>query len=40
MRAMEVIYHHGYPKEMFAFLKPPESQLESVAALLVTYSLK
>jgi len=40
MKAMEVIYHRGYLEEIFAFLKPPESQLESVAALLVTYFLK
>ena len=37
MKAMEVIYHRGYLEEIFAFLKPPESQLESVAALLVTF---
>ena len=40
MKVMEVIYHHGYLKEIFAFLKPPESQLESVAALLETYFLQ
>ncbi|KAF8311204.1 hypothetical protein DL93DRAFT_2229838 [Clavulina sp. PMI_390] len=34
MRAMEVIYHRGYLEAIFEFLKPPESQLESVAALL------
>jgi len=40
MKAMEVIYHRGYLEEIFAFLKPPESQLESVAALLVTHLRK
>ena len=40
MKAMEVLYHCGYLEEIFAFLKPPKSQLESVAALLVTYFLK
>ena len=40
MRAMEVIYHREYLEEIFAFLKPPESQLESVAALLVSHLRK
>jgi vacuolar protein sorting-associated protein 13A/C len=35
MKAMEVIYHRGYLEAIYRFLKPPESQLESVAALLV-----
>lgn len=35
MKAMEVVYHRGYLEAIFGFLKPPESQLESVAALLV-----
>jgi vacuolar protein sorting-associated protein 13A/C len=40
MKAMEIIYHHGYLEEIFAFFKPPESQLESVAALLVSHLRK
>ncbi|KAF8846387.1 vacuolar protein sorting-associated protein 13 [Paxillus ammoniavirescens] len=34
MRHMEVIYHKGYIEAIAKFLKPPESQLESVEALL------
>ncbi|KAF9229286.1 vacuolar protein sorting-associated protein 13 [Gyrodon lividus] len=34
MRHMEVIYHKGYIGAIAKFLKPPESQLESVEALL------
>lgn len=35
MKAMEIIYHRGYIEAIYNFLKPPESQLESVGALLV-----
>ncbi|KIK70982.1 hypothetical protein GYMLUDRAFT_33082 [Collybiopsis luxurians FD-317 M1] len=34
MRHMEIIYHKGYVEAVYRFLKPPESQLESVEALL------
>ncbi|KAF9044538.1 vacuolar protein sorting-associated protein 13 [Hymenopellis radicata] len=34
MRHMEIIYHRGYVEAVYQFLKPPESQLESVEALL------
>ncbi|KAM0749832.1 hypothetical protein T439DRAFT_348604 [Meredithblackwellia eburnea MCA 4105] len=34
LRHMEVIYHRGYVEEIFKFFKPPESQLESVGALI------
>ncbi|KAF9241379.1 vacuolar protein sorting-associated protein 13 [Melanogaster broomeanus] len=34
MRHMEIIYHKGYIEAIAKFLKPPESQLESVEALL------
>ncbi|KAF5390329.1 hypothetical protein D9757_002946 [Collybiopsis confluens] len=34
MRHMEIIYHKGYVEAVYKFLKPPESQLESVEALL------
>ena len=36
MRHMEVIYHRGYVEAIARFLRPPESQLESVEALLVS----
>jgi vacuolar protein sorting-associated protein 13A/C len=42
MRHMEIIYHRGYVEAIVKFLRPPESQLESVEALLVSkcvYSL-
>lgn len=35
MRHMEIIYHKGYVEAVVRFFKPPESQLESVEALLV-----
>lgn len=35
MRHMEIIYHRGYVEAAYKFFKPPESQLESVEALLV-----
>jgi vacuolar protein sorting-associated protein 13A/C len=38
MRHMEVIYHKGYIEAIAKFLKPPESQLESVEALLASLS--
>ncbi|KAH7883589.1 vacuolar protein sorting-associated protein 13 [Phlebopus sp. FC_14] len=34
MRHMEIIYHKGYVEAIVKFLKPPQSQLESVEALL------
>ncbi|KAG8691548.1 hypothetical protein FRC11_001538 [Ceratobasidium sp. 423] len=34
MRYMEIVYHRGYVEAIYHFLKPPESQLESVGALL------
>ncbi len=34
LRHMEVIYHRGYVEAIVRFFKPPESQLESVGALL------
>lgn len=36
MRHMEIIYHRGYVEAIAKFLRPPESQLESVEALLVS----
>jgi vacuolar protein sorting-associated protein 13A/C len=34
MRHLEIIYHKGYVEAVVQFLKPPESQLESIGALL------
>ncbi|TFK77101.1 vacuolar protein sorting-associated protein 13 [Pluteus cervinus] len=34
MRHMEIIYHRGYVEAIYHFFQPPESQLESVEALL------
>ncbi len=34
LKSMEIIYHRGYVEEIVKFFKPPESQLESVNALL------
>ena len=34
MRYMEIIYHRGYVEEVVRFFRPPESQLESVGALI------
>ncbi|KAG8928477.1 hypothetical protein FRC01_005870 [Tulasnella sp. 417] len=34
LRALEIVYHKGYIETVFRFFRPPESQLESVAALL------
>jgi vacuolar protein sorting-associated protein 13A/C len=34
LRYMEIFYHAGYIEAIVAFFKPPESQLESVAALV------
>lgn len=34
LRHMEIIYNRGYVEAIFKFLKPPESQLESVGALI------
>jgi vacuolar protein sorting-associated protein 13A/C len=36
LRSMEVVYHKGYVEAIYAFFKPPETQMESVAALLVS----
>jgi vacuolar protein sorting-associated protein 13A/C len=35
MRPMEIIYHRGYIEAIYLFFKPPDTQLESVEALLV-----
>ncbi|GJJ09687.1 hypothetical protein Clacol_003911 [Clathrus columnatus] len=34
LRYMEIIYHKGYVEAIYNFFRPPESQLESVDALL------
>ncbi|KAG8920306.1 hypothetical protein FRC00_010207, partial [Tulasnella sp. 408] len=34
LRALEIVYHKGYVETVFGFFRPPESQLESVTALL------
>ncbi|KDE03795.1 hypothetical protein MVLG_05736 [Microbotryum lychnidis-dioicae p1A1 Lamole] len=34
LRHMEIIYHKGYVETIFKFFQPPESQLESVGALI------
>lgn len=34
LRPMEIIYHRGYVEAIVHFFKPPESQLESVGALM------
>lgn len=34
MRHLEIIYHRGYVEAIVQFFKPPESQLESIGALL------
>ena len=39
MRYMEIVYHRGYVEAIYQFFKPPESQLESVEALLVNLLL-
>lgn len=36
MRHLEIIYHKAYVENVFRFFKPPESQLESINALLVS----
>lgn len=38
MLPMRIIYHKGYVEAVYRFFKPPESQLESVEALLVIVS--
>ncbi|KAG2062553.1 hypothetical protein BDR04DRAFT_1170285, partial [Suillus decipiens] len=40
MRHMEIIYHRGYVEAIFKFFRPPESQLESVEALLALLKLQ
>lgn len=35
LRPMEIIYHKGYVEAIYNFFKPPESQMESIAALMV-----
>jgi vacuolar protein sorting-associated protein 13A/C len=37
MRHMQIIYQRGYVEAIYKFLKPPESQLESVEAFLVSF---
>lgn len=37
MRHMEIIYQRGYVEAIYKFFKPPESQLESVEAFLVSF---
>lgn len=34
MRHLEIIYHKGYVEAVVQFFRPPESQLESIGALL------
>ncbi|CED84268.1 Vacuolar protein sorting-associated protein [Phaffia rhodozyma] len=34
MRHLEIIYHKGYVERVFKFFQPPESQLESITALI------
>lgn len=34
LRSMEVVYHKGYVESLYTYFKPPETQMESVAALL------
>ena len=36
MRHMQIIYQRGYVEAIYKFFKPPESQLESVEAFLVS----
>jgi vacuolar protein sorting-associated protein 13A/C len=36
LKSMEVVYHKGYVEAIYAFFKPPETQMESVTALLVS----
>ena len=38
MRSLEILYHRGYVEAIREFFRPPESQLESLAALLVKFS--
>lgn len=35
LKSMEVVYHKGYVEAIYQFFKPPETQMESVSALLV-----
>lgn len=35
LKSMEVVYHKGYVEAIYKFFKPPETQMESVSALLV-----
>jgi vacuolar protein sorting-associated protein 13A/C len=35
LKSMEVVYHKNYVEAIYTFFKPPETQMESVAALLV-----
>lgn len=37
LRYMEIIYHKSYVEAIYKFLRPPESQLESLDALLVRF---
>jgi vacuolar protein sorting-associated protein 13A/C len=40
LRPMEIVYHRGYVEAIYEFFRPPESQLESVEALLVSAVLR
>jgi len=35
LNSMEIVYHKGYVEAIYTFFKPPETQMESIAALLV-----
>jgi vacuolar protein sorting-associated protein 13A/C len=37
LKSMEVVYHKNYVEAIYTFFKPPETQMESVAALLVRF---
>jgi vacuolar protein sorting-associated protein 13A/C len=39
LRYMEIIYHKGYVEAIYKFLRPPQSQLESLEALLASVDL-
>lgn len=36
LKSMEVVYHKGYVEAIYKFLKPPETQMQSIAALMVS----
>lgn len=39
LRYMEIIYHRGYVEAIYNFFRPPQSQLESLEALLASFDL-